>query len=418
MERTLTLATLFIVALLLFIKSDNQRIYTTSDAEGYFLYLPALTIYGFDDVPVITQQQFHRSEVTGRYYDKYTAGVAIMEAPFYGMACILAGVDTLYQIDGYSRPFQRMVLFGAMFYAFFGLGMLYFFLRKKYSIGISGIVIISIFMGTNMYYYTMREPGMSHVYSFFLWTLLFWQTEKIYKAPDWKNFIFLSVIISLLVFIRPTNIIASLVILLWNMNDWRVRWEYFKTHFRKFIILPVPLLIFAAGQLFLWMHMHGSFVAFSYNEEPGFIYLLKPKVLNVLFHVHNGLLIYAPILIFSLLGLVMGIEKRVANFRLITIILLLFTYVFGSWWAWWFGGAYGHRCYVDLLPLFGIVMAYFLDVLKRSSFDTLKGITGAVMIFLIYYSVRMTEIYASPWDGPGFMWPQFWENVGRAICGG
>lgn len=415
MEQRIVFLILFVFGLSLFIGTNHKRIYTWSDAEGYYLYLPALTLYGFRDIPVRTEGQFHRSEKTGRYYDKYTAGVAIMEAPFFGIAMILSGVDKLYTIDGYSRPFQRMILFGSIFYAMTGIGLLYYILRKHYTVFISIVAVISVFLGTNMYYYTVREPGMAHIYSFFLWVVLIWLTENIYKNPKWQKFLWLSVVISLLVFIRPTNIIAALVILGWNMQDWKERWNFIKLHFSKYVLLPIPLIILSVWQLLLWKHMYGSFVVFSYNEEPGFIYLTSPKILNVLFHVHNGLFIYAPILVLSVLGLIFGIGKRVANFRLMAIILVLFTYIFGSWWSWWFGGAYGHRCYVDLMPFFAISIAYFFDIVSRSSFNSLKGILGALTIFLLFYSIRMTEIYSSPWDGPGFMWPQFWEKVNMAL---
>lgn len=400
----------------LFLFTNKNRIYTKADAEGYYMYLPALTIFGFDDLPVRTTEQFSRIEKTGRYYTKYTAGVALMQSPFYAIASLISGYSKEYAMDGYSRQYQRMILLSAVFYAMAGLGLLYTFLRKQFSVFISALAVLAIFLGTNTYYYTVEESGMSHIYSFFLWVLLICISDRIYRKPAWKWFVVLSLVISLLVFIRPTNIIASVVVLGWNMTDLRSRVTFIKEQFLKYVILPVPFIMLSAGQLLLWRYMAGSFVLFSYSEEPGFIYFLRPKILQVLFHVHNGLLIYAPILLLSVAGLIIGIVRKAPNFRILGFVLISLTYVIGSWWTWWFGGAFGHRCYVDVMAIFAIGIAYFFQQVSLSRYIAIKWIIGVVTIFFMYYSIRMTEIYAYPWEGPGFMWAQFWEKVKEAVC--
>ena len=134
-----------------------------------------------------------------------------------------------------------------------------------------------------------------------------------------------------------------------------------------------------------------------------------------MFHVHNGLFIYAPILLFSVAGLFLGLVNCKRNYLLILIILTLSTYIFGSWWAWWFGGAYGHRCYVDLLPLFAIPMARILDRIRKGRSILLKLAVSLLLIVFLWYSIGMTEIYHSPWDGPDFGWPEYWEQVRKVF---
>src|SRR5690606_15323256 len=175
--------------------------------------------------------------------------------------------------------------------------------------------------------------------------------------------------------------------------------------------LIAPFIVFTITQLFLWRHMSGEFIYFSYNTEPGFIYFDSPKIGNVLFHVHNGLFIYAPILLLSALGLIFGIENKQRNYILIFTTIFLFTYLFASWWAWWFGGAYGHRCFVDLLPLFAIPMAYLFSLVAESRLVSLKALFVTICIVFVYYSIGMTLAYRSPWDGPNFGWPEFWVIV-------
>src|SRR5690606_41611369 len=70
-ESRFAIAILTALALILYGLSDKARTFTFSDAEGYYMYLPALTMYGFDKIPLKTKEQFSIVEITGRYYDKY-----------------------------------------------------------------------------------------------------------------------------------------------------------------------------------------------------------------------------------------------------------------------------------------------------------------------------------------------------------
>lgn len=410
-EITIVGGILLVLGLVFYLTANKNTQYILSDSEGYYMYLPALTIYGgFGDIPIKTSQ-FSKVKTTGNYYNKYTAGVAIMQLPFYTIAAIYARMNKKYAVDGYSRPFQRSVLFAALFYVFSGLFFLYKILRDKFSRVVSIATLLCVFFGTSLFYYTHEAPGMSHAYSFFLWVLLIWNTRKIYSNPSWSNFIILSIVIGLLVFIRPSNVLAALLIAFWDFSSIRDRWQYIKRHFVKYIILPLPLIILIVIQLALWQHMLGETVFFSYNHEPGFIYLASPKIGNVLFHVHNGLFIYAPILVLFFFGLLMGILNGKKNFILFLVILIFATYIFGSWWAWWFGGAYGHRAYVDLLPLLCIPFAFLLQEVLASRYKAIKLATVTACLVLVYYSIRMTRAYSSPWDGPDFGWSEYWSIV-------
>jgi hypothetical protein len=61
-----------------------------SDAEGYYMYLPAVFIHsGFDSLIPKTPHQFNRHPVTKRVFTKYTCGVALMQSPFFAVAHIL-----------------------------------------------------------------------------------------------------------------------------------------------------------------------------------------------------------------------------------------------------------------------------------------------------------------------------------------
>jgi hypothetical protein len=400
---------------IVFTQFVKERQLTWSDAEGYYMYLPAIFIYqNFIDVPIRSTSQFHRIESTGAYFDKYTFGVAFMQLPFWLVADIYAR-NSSYPRDGYSRPYQLSIFFASFFYAMTGLFIMFKLLRKKYGLVLSLLVTVCIFYGTNLMYYSTVEAGMSHSFSFFLVNVLVALTPAFYQNRSIKYLFLLAVVVSLMVFARPTNAIAVLYLLLYRVNDRsnlfdRVR--YGIEHIPRYIFLAVPFVIFGAVQVLLWKEMRGGeVVLYSYDAEPGFIYWSDPKFWKVLFSVQNGLFIYAPILLFGLVGIVYGAIKNEPNYRLLLGILFIYTYVFASWWAWWFGGAYGHRCYVDLLIFFAFPMAHSFQYALRSKKKIVPALTWILIFVFVFYSIRMTSKYTSPWDGPDWNWETWFEVV-------
>ena len=410
-ERIISTVLIIAIGLAMYMASNKRSIYTRYDTEGYYMYLPAIFIYqGFDSIPLVTPSgYFPKIKETNNHYNKYPMGVAILQAPFFAIGCAIAEISSEYTIDGYSLPFQWTILMSTIFYVCLGMHLLYRLLRRRFSIASSAISVLCIFLGTNLFFYTYISPGMAHAYGFFLWCALLLYIFKTDAEPVTRNFLMLGMILGVLILVRPTNALALPVILLWRSNDNTRLLNSIVTSLRKIVLLGLPLLILVAAQLLLWKMMLGETVFYSYNREPGFIYWSSPKISNVLFHVHNGLLIYAPILSLAFIGLIHGIFKRQRNFILIAIVMSLALYIFASWWAWWFGGAYGHRCFVDFLPLLCIPLAYAFEESFKNRVLTVVVI--AVSVLLTWYSIEMTQAYQSPWDGPGFGWTEYWQIV-------
>ena len=82
----------------------------------------------------------------------------------------------------------------------------------------------------------------------------------------------------------------------------------------------------------------------------------------MLLSVQKGLFFWSPLLLLAVAGLVM--LARSANGARAFVVpgalfLLLDTYIIASWWDWQFGGSYGHRGFVDALPIFALGLAAF-----------------------------------------------------------
>ena len=108
------------------------------------------------------------------------------------------------------------------------------------------------------------------------------------------------------------------------------------------------------------------------------------------------------------------------NFWGTTIVFVIITYLFASWWAWWFGGAFGHRCYIDYLPIFAFPLAVTMENIIGAKSNYIKIPLFVVITLLCYYSVAMATMYfmrQQIWDGPAWQWnyDKWWGLVRRTF---
>ncbi len=383
-----------------------------SDQEGYYIYLPAVFIHGgFENVPCGNGCNEVQTPNGPMIFTKYTYGVALMESPFFLVAHAMSPIFG-YPRDGRSLPYIWAVIIAAISYMLVGLWLISKLLSElKFSRSIQWIVPIAILLGTNLFYYTFREAGMSHVYSFFLISLLTYASHRKSNSSGAIWNLLTAVPLALIILIRPTNAIAGIIPLMWgaSFSDIPSRILKFLKDGRWIIAFVFAAVVLFTPQLLYWKMVTGKYLFYSYGDE-GFVYWNRPKILEVLLSVQNGWLIYSPIMLTALFGLLVMIRKRISGWQMPTVLILLATYVFASWWAWWFGGAYGHRCYVDFLPILAVPFAVgtntFInrDFLARYAFVVLA-------VLAIYVNIRMSDIYHGLWDGPNWTWCSYLDKL-------
>jgi hypothetical protein len=200
-----------------------------ADAKGYYAYLPAVFIYqdlNFGFFKETEQEKYYnpnlyfdyRVETESGVTNKYFLGTAILEMPFFLIAHVLTHF-TDYDQDGFSPPYLFMMSVSGLIYALLGL-FLVFRTLKQLNIDFWGIVVTLVVMlhATNLFYYTVSEPGMSHVYSFFLiatfcYVLVCHSMDKI-KTAFW-----LGGLLGLITVVRPVNLMVVLAApFLWSIS--------------------------------------------------------------------------------------------------------------------------------------------------------------------------------------------------------
>jgi hypothetical protein len=379
------------------------------DSLGYYQFLPAVFIDGnIRHLPWATVLE------NGNHLSLFHIGVAILQAPFFLLAH-LSSVVFGFEADGYSVLYLHALFLAASFYLAIGLYFSFKHLKAYFNARTALMAVILIYLGSNLMFYSAKEVGMSHIYSFFLFASFIYCTPGFLAKPSWKNSSIISLLSALIVLIKPNNGILLLYLLFYDvksLEDLRIRFRLFQLNFSKIIWMIVLAGMAVFPQLLYWKTVTGDWIVYSYGfKNEGFNWL-APELWNVLFSHQNGWLLYSPLPVFALIGLFWGAVKRVSNFALTGLILLLAWYIFASWWNWWFGAAFGHRAFVEYLALLMVPLAFFLERIQEKHLSKWFYFISSILVFV---NIRMMSVYHPPWDGPDWTWSSFLEVLQKVV---
>ncbi len=368
------------------------------DVISYYGYLPAAFIYHDLSLQFIDHYSGEKHFVlwakklsNGKRVFKMTMGLSVMYAPFFFVANTLA--EPLgYNTGGYSTPYRFALMMAALFYLALGLWVLSKVLLFYFSDRVVAVVLLALGLGTNLFWYSTFEPGMSHVYSFFLASFFIWLTIKWYQKVTFWRSVLLGLVIGLLTLIRPVNVIMALFFILYdikNGKDFIKRLHLFLNHYRHLIILIIFGFIVLLPQLFYWKSVSGHWLYYSYGDE-GFFFM-HPHFVDLLFSFRKGWLVYTPVMFFAFLGIYFLYTRLKSWFLPVVVLLPVFLYVASSWWCWWYGGSLGQRELIDIYPFMAVPLAAFLQwVFKQKKFvSKIAELLFVVSVLLgVFYNVQ------------------------------
>lgn len=405
----------------------RQRLVTNFDCEicsdkaGYYMFLPAIFHLGFnsENYPEAFDTEhgngFHIDRENNKIITKFTCGIAILQSPFYGVGAFIAKIFSL-DVLPYSNYYLFFINIGAAFYLVVGL----YFLRKWLNYYVNNIssfwTILVIFFGTNLYYYTLDESLMSHLYSFSLFSILLFGLKSFYKTKKFKYFLLFIIPLSFAILIRPTNIFFAIIALLTDVN----RIEILKN---KLMLLLTPkyliyalfiFLLIILPQLLYWKFAYGKYVVWSYKGE-GFTFWNRPQFLTVWFSPQSGLFTYTPIILLSLVFSIVMFIKKERNAVLIFSSFLIISYMCASWINPYFGGCnFGKRPMVEYLPIIMFPISYMFGHYK-SYHKKLRYIILISTIILVYYNQALFGAFDTCFFGQTWEWDKFSLLLKKAL---
>jgi hypothetical protein len=163
-----------------------------------------------------------------------------------------------------------------------------------------------------------------------------------------------------------------------------------------------------------WKYSRGTFIAWTYTNE-GFSNWNHPKILELWFSTINGVFLYSPLVLLMIVGMIIMIIRKIPNGWLSLILFFLISYIFSSWYNWYYGCSYGQRSFVEYYTVFIIPFGFFILEIPKIRDLLLKNLLILVIIALGYYNVKMILVFdekcffGSTWD-----WAQFNRQLDKA----
>lgn len=397
-RKTLSAIALVTVLLFLILGRWHRSKVIDQDVIQYYSYLPAVVVHGDITMRYAIGDPYYADKVWGIYWkegsgpvQKYTMGLSWLYAPFF-LAGHASALVMGYHADGYSEPYKFWLQLSAVFYLLLGLAWLRRVLLRFYSEGITAATLCVLAFGTNLFYYTHGQAAMPHVYLFALVSGLLWWTMRLYDAPTWKAALWVGCLCGLAALVRPSHVLLWLIPASYGITGLRSLWERLllvRTHFLKFLLLPVVQVLIFLPQVFYWRLLTDRWLYYSYTDEQFF--WGDPAILQVLGSYRNGWLVYTPVMVLGLAGL--GLLWRHARQWALAVPLVfgLGLYVVACWWCWWYGGCFGQRVLIDYYPLLALGMAaIFTAVWKVLPRRELRWAAAGLLGFLVVLNLFQT----------------------------
>lgn len=396
------------------------------DAFGYYAYLPALFIH--HDIDNLKKSVYYRNIEAGQQADstqhiqieeahaykdrqviKYTCGIALLETPAFLLAHWLAPWLG-YQPTGYSTIYLFFILFNNVLFSVVG----FLFLRKVllvyYNETIVAITLLLIGIGTNLYFFSSYNTGMSHGYLFTLYAALLYFSVRYFDNSSIANGLATGLCCGLITLIRPNEMYCILVPILYGSLSAK------QLLGRLTILLKKPSAYFAIAafaictipQVLYWYKLTGSPFYYSYTTES--FDFRHPKIIDGLFGYKNGWFPYTPVMLLAILGILMLKDNLKKWVLPIAVILPIHIYIIYSWWCWFYMGGLGSRPMIEMYALLAIPLAATIQLLWRSVL--FKIATSLVGIILITHQLSLTyQRYAN------IMWSEdsnathYWQTL-------
>jgi hypothetical protein len=377
------LAYIILVAIAFFTAAAFMRYYPKTDsifygdAQGYYMYLPAMFQYhNLDSMPYLPTDRDIPSSVMwyaegmrgqaptpkGYILNQYTYGVALMELPFYAAGHLYAGITNQNQ-NGYSPPYENAIRWSSIVYCVLGMLVTFAILRRSFSATASLLMLVCIFIGTNLFWFTVYQSGMAHLPLFLLYALLTWLAIKLHESYKTIYFVLTGLVAGIITLIRPTDVICLIIPFLYgvySLPTLKQRLHTLTQHRGKILLAAIVFILPILPQFAYWKWMTGNFLYYSYGDQ-GFNWR-NPRILDGLFSFHNGWLAYSPIMYGAVIGLLL--YKKIKNWAwCLWLLFPLYCYIIYSWYCYNYINGLGSRPMIHLYPLLAIPFCAFISLL-------------------------------------------------------
>jgi len=385
-----------------------------ADRAGNYIFLPATFYYHWDlkqcppKMDERTGYGFVYDHDKGKIRTESSYGPALLLSPFFVAVHFITRINGIPQDWGFAPIYHRMVDVAALVYMVLGLFLLYRLLRKYFGELVSCLSALFLLAGTNLFYYSIGDTLMPHVYNFFLASLYILFLKKYLDEPGkYLYFLISSLALALIILIRPLSFLLVLLVVLLDVNN-RAELQARARLFLNYRHLPVILVIIFMVYLpkFVYNHYaYGHYIIITGNET--YANLFMPRLPELWFSTLNGLFLYTPLMTLVIAGMILMIKRKAANAWIGVIIFVLLSFALASRTCWYTGCSFSQRSLVDFLPVFAIPFAFLIGDVISVNKKILTGFITFLLLLFSWYNISLARNYEECFFGSTWDWNQY-----------
>lgn len=378
------------------------------DMGGYYGFMQAFWINKDYTFKFLTDRPYHPKLVsytnqdgTQIYLNKYSVGPAIMQTPFF----LLGHLESYYQKvprDGFSYTYIFWIITGCILYTFLALLILRKLLLEHFDDKVTASVLVLLAFGTNLWHYTVIDAMMSHAYSFFLFTLAIYCSQKWLEKGNLKYLISLALTCGMIGVTRMPNMVFFLVPVFWgvyNIDTLKNRFSFFLEKWQPILLGIGIFFIPFIPQSAYWYHMTGNLFINLYAENGEGLYWSQPMIAEVLIGYRKGWVIYTPAILLGFIGFYFLFRKYKPITPVLLLYLIINIYVVSCWGCWWYGGSFGMRALIESSVVLAFPMAALLENLYQGKVKSILAVLLIVgLITLNQIQSAQASKFVLHWD--------------------
>ena len=376
------------------------------DGAGYYAYAQSLVTRW--DLSIVSELQrfgawdFFAITPLGYAGNVFAAGTALLWLPFVGVVQLVSLVGRAlgapFAADGVGLQYLYAISLATATYGYFALVLTYRCARTLASANASLVAVLAVAFITPFFYYAFLGASCSHVPSAFcVANLLYW---RIVREPTvdtaTPHAAILGASAGLCALVRWELGLLSVILAV----ELVASAAYRERRWVKLAIFCAASLIVFAPQCVIWWLQFGSM--FVVPQGPGFLHLLHPKILTLLFSSHHGLFGWSPILLAATLGMfaLRHLRAGTAPNWVLTAMLVSQVYVCASVADVDAGASFGARRLVSLSPVFCLGLAALLPRLNRWWASVLMIVCGSwtFALLLAFKWQTLAPAHFAPWS--------------------
>jgi hypothetical protein len=354
-----------------------------SDGYGYHAWTYPLLRGSVNFVGLPNETYAFHETRPGYFWNVYPPGVALAQLPV--MAFIAHG-------DPYGEPtiaeHVAVVVLSAL--ALVATAILLFHACRACGVGYTAanVAVVAVVFGTGLFHYALYDCSYSHVWTALGFTALIALAARSRIRGGRIPPTALVVLVAWLMLVRNTNAFAlGLLGATYLALGPRQISVSLQTAFRNTSWLAVGTALGVAVQLALNSYAYGRFAVSSYAGE--LFYWDRPMQWSVVSSVaEHGLFPYYPAAAL-LIGLPFTVRRLWPAAFAFAAIIAIYVTLYGYWNMWNLGASFGHRGFVDVLPLGVPLFAIALDALPKRPRIAVVAATGVC----IYVTVNLMAGY-------------------------